>query len=110
MPELPSQPNQPRSSSFFPFFLIAVSLIAILGWQLWIGQQARTNGRRLREQQVRTVEESKQIQRRLELIARDLVNVSQNDHDASALVAKYHISFHSPTPAPATAASPAASP
>jgi hypothetical protein len=106
MPESPSPQNRLRSSSFFPFALIAISLIAVLGWQLWTGNQARLNGQRLREQQVRLVEESKKMQHGLELLARDLVTLSQTDEDARALVTKYRISFASPSPSPSPAASP----
>jgi hypothetical protein len=104
MPETTPQPNPPRSSSFVPFLLLAVSLIAVLSWQLWVGNQGRLNGRRLQAQQTRTVEESKQIQRKLEELARDLINVAQSDNDARALVTKYHITFRSPSPTASRAA------
>jgi hypothetical protein len=106
MPETSSQANRLRSSSFIPFVLLAISLIALLSWQLWTGSQARLSGQRLREQQVRLVEESKKMQHGLELLARDLVTLSQTDEDARALVTKYHISFASPSPSPSPAASP----
>lgn len=98
--------SRPRHTGFIPLLLIALSFIIILGWELYVGSQARTNGLRLREQQSKLVDQSKQIQTGLEKIARDLINVSTNDEDAKALVAKYRININNPAPAAAPAASP----
>lgn len=112
MIETKPEPNRIRSSSFIPFLLLAISLIAVLAWQLWVGNEARANGQRLREQQLRMVDESKRLQQGLESLARDLVNVSQSDNDARAIVTRYGISLKQPSPAsttPAPAANPAPS-
>jgi hypothetical protein len=110
-PNEPVPPAQSRHHGFIPLVLVAVSLIIILSWELIIGNQARANGGRLREQQAKLVDQSKQIQSGLEKIARDLIDVARSgDDDAKALVTKYGINVSSPAPAASPAASPASSP
>ena len=101
-----TRPPQSRHHGFIPLVLIAISLIIIFSWELIIANQARNNGERLREQQAKIVDQSKQIQTGLEKIARDLIEVSRTDDDAKALVTKYGINISNP----ALAASPAATP
>ena len=98
---------QRRHNGFVPLVLVALSFIIILTWELVTGNQARANGRQLREQQSRLVEQSKQIQSGLEKLARDLINVANSDNDAKALVAKYQINISNPTPTGSAAPSPA---
>jgi hypothetical protein len=95
-----------RHNGFVPLLLIALSLILILTWELVTGSQARANGRQLREQQSKLVDQSKQIQTGLEKLARDLINVAGTDPDAKAIVTKYQINISNPNPAPTASASP----
>ena len=106
-------PNEPqptaidrRFNAFVPLVLVAVSVIVILGWELGVGSQARSNGRQLREQQTKLVEQAKQIQTGLEKIARDLVEVARTDDDAKAIVTKYNINISNAMPGASPAASP----
>jgi hypothetical protein len=101
-----SQPFARRHTGFVPLVLIALSFIIILAWELYVGNQARTNGLRLREQQSKLVDQSKQIQLGLEKIARDLIDVASTDNDAKALVTKYNININNPAPAASPATSP----
>ena len=90
--------NAPRHNGFIPLCLIGFSVIIILVWELMIAGQARSNGRQLREQQTKVVEQSKQIQTGLEKLARDLIDTAKTDDDAKALVSNYNISVSSPAP------------
>ena len=99
------EPRQ-RFNGFVPLVLIALSVIIIFGWEVIVAGQARRNGRQLRDQQAKLVEQSKQIQVGLEKIARDLIELAKTDDDAKALVAKYNINISSPAPAASPAASP----
>jgi hypothetical protein len=51
------------------------------------------------------VEQSKEVQAKLEKLARDLIDVAGGDDDAKAIVTKYQINVTNPTPgsSPATA-------
>ena len=93
-------------TSFLPSSLVALSFIIILVWELVAAGQVRSNSARLHEQQARIVEQSQQIQSKLEKLARDLIEVAASDDDAKAIVAKYQINVTNPTPTsgPATSA------
>jgi hypothetical protein len=107
----PPETAMPATSSrnaFLPLLLVELSLIIVLLWEVVIASQVRANGQRLRDQQTKIVEQSQQAQAGLEKLARDLIDVSQNDEDARAIVTKYNISVTAPPTAPA-AASPVAS-
>jgi hypothetical protein len=95
-------------TAFWPLMLLGLSLCAILGWQLKVASQLKDHGRSMREQQVKQVDQSRQVQGGLQKFARDLIEVAKTDEDAKAIVAKYGISVASP--APAAAAAPAATP
>ena len=93
-------------NAFWPLVLLAVSLIVILGWDLIVAGQVRSNGKQLREQQAKMVEQSHQVQVGLEKLARDLIEVAKSDTDAKAIVTKYNISVSEPKPgAPSASAS-----
>ncbi len=91
-------------TAFWPFLLLAVSLCAILVWQLIVANEVREHGGQLRDQLVKQVEQSHRMQAGLQKFARDLIEVSKSDPDAKAIVDKYGISITTP------AASPSASP
>ncbi len=90
---------------FWPVFLIGCSLAMILVWEIQVGVVTRRNTEQLREQQLRVVDQSKQIQGKLETIVRGLVELSKTDDAAKRLITKFGIKLNDPavpteTPAP----------
>ncbi len=99
----PKKVDRSSSSSgptaFWPFLLVALSLCAILIWQLIVANEVNASyGAQLRDQQVKLVEQSKRMQAGLQKFARDLIEVSKSDPDAKAIVDKYR-GLVSPRPA-----------
>ncbi len=86
-------------SVFWPFVLLALSVCAILTWQLIVGNQVHQHASQLIEQQNKLVEQSRRVQGGLQKFARDLVEVAKTDEDAKAIVTKYGISVANPAPA-----------
>jgi hypothetical protein len=95
-----------RFNGFIPLVLVCASILVVLGWELVVAGQMRSNARSLRDQQTQMVEQSRKVQGSVEKLARDLIELAKTDDDAKALVTKYAISVAAP---PAPAASPAAS-
>jgi hypothetical protein len=95
-------------TAFWPFTLLALSLCAILVWQLLTANQVKEHGVQMREQQVKMVDQSRKVQAGLQKFARDLIEVAKTDDEAKSIVTKYGISVTNP--APAAPAAPAATP
>jgi cytoskeletal protein RodZ len=91
-------------TAFWPFVLLALSLCAVLVWQLIVATQARQHGAQLRDQQVKLVEQSRRVQQGLQKFARDLVEVAKTDEEAKAIVTKAGISVTNQSGSPAAAA------
>jgi hypothetical protein len=98
-----------RYTGFWPLTLLALSFGIIMGRELMVSADLRTRGAKLKEQQVRMVEQSRRTQAGLEKLARDLIEVSKTDEEASAIVKKYAITMNSPAPGSSPAAASAAS-
>ena len=81
------------SNAFWPVTLLAVSLIAILIWQLVLGVQAKQNlqAQAALPQRKATIEQAKKVQTDLEKLVTDLLDAAQSDKDAQAIVEKYQI-------------------
>ena len=99
----PVLPERARTfNGFWPVFLLGLSLLIVLSWEIWIGVTTRSGAQQLQEQQVRVVEQSKQIQAGLEKLVRGLVELGKTDEAAQKLVKKFGININEPatTPAP----------
>jgi hypothetical protein len=95
----------PTFHGFWPVLLIGLSLILILSWEIWVGVAARKSAQQLQEQQVKVVEQAKQVQAGLEKLVRGLVDLAKTDENAQKLVTKFGIKVNEPavptsTPAP----------
>jgi hypothetical protein len=91
---------------FWPVFLIGMSLVLILIWEIQVGIFTRRNAEQLREQQTKVVEQSKKVQGELEKIVRGLVELAKTDDAALRIVTKFGIKVNEPavpteTPTPA---------
>lgn len=95
----------PTFNGFWPVLLLGLSLLLILAWEIWVGVATRNGARQLEEQQVKVVEQAKQVQAGLEKIVRGLVDLAKTDESAQKLVTKFGIKVNDPqvpsaTPAP----------
>lgn len=101
---LVSQPAR-TFHGFWPVLIIGLSLALILSWEVWVGVTSRRSAQEIQEQQVKNVEQSKQVQAGLEKLVRGLVDLANTDEEAQKLVTKFGIKVNNPavpeaTPAP----------
>lgn len=108
-PGLPTQAmiqqREERFHGFWPLLLMAISLLLVLSWEILVGIQTRETARQAQQQQLRLVDQAKQVQFGLEKLVRGLVDLSKTDDDAKRLVTKFGIKFNeagaaNPTPKP----------
>jgi uncharacterized protein HemX len=92
----PTPPQAPSHNGFWPVLLISVSLVLILGWEVWIGILTRQSAQQLQERQVSLVDQATQVQTRLEKLVRALVELAKNDEEAKKLVTKFGIKINEP--------------
>lgn len=99
--EEPFQENQPQVSAFWPLFIISVSLIILLSYQVTLVFGQRIGLQRQIQQQTETVTRANQTQSELQRVVMELIALADSgDADAKAIVAKYKISNSGPaTPA-----------
>ena len=95
----------PTFHAFWPVFLLGASLGLVLSWEVWVGISTRRGAQQIEEQQVKVVDQSKQVQTGLEKLVRGLVELSKTDEAAQKLVTKFGIKVNNPsvpttTPAP----------
>ncbi len=92
-----TQHERPRNfDAFWPVFLMGLSLLLVFSWEIWVGIATRRSAQQLQEQQVRVVEQSKQVQAGLEKIVRGLVDLGKTDEAAQKLVTKFGIKVNEP--------------
>ena len=97
--------NASTSDIFWPVLLIGLSLVLVLSWEIWIGADTRRSAQQLQEQQVKVVDQAKQVQLSLEKLVRGLVDLAKTDENAKKLVTKFGIKLNNPT-VPTTTPSP----
>ena len=105
-PYIPSPVHEqsPTYNAFWPIFLIGLSLILVFSWEIWVGVAARKSAQDLQEQQVKMVDQARQVQAGLEKIVRGLIELGKTDEAAQKLVTKFGIKVNepgAPTPTPA---------
>ena len=81
---------------FWPVLLMGLSLLLVFSWEIWVGIATRRGAQQLQEQQVRVVEQSKQVQTGLEKLVRGLVDLAKTDEAAQKLVTKFGIKVNDP--------------
>lgn len=87
---------EPHYHGFWPVFLIGVSLVLILVWEIQVAIATRSTTEQLREQQIRAVEQAKNVQGQLEKLVRGLVELAKTDEAAKQIVTKYGIKLNNP--------------
>jgi hypothetical protein len=84
---------------------MGTSLLLILSWEILVGIRTRETAQQTQQQQIRLVDQAKQVQVGLEKLVRTRVDLSKTDDDAKRLVTKFGIKISepaapSPTPKP----------
>ncbi len=95
------QTAEPAASNplFWPFCILALSLILLLGWQLSLGMRQRTALEQQIAQRADVVRQSQMLQGQLQKIAMDLIALGESDPEAKAIVQKYGIARQPNPPA-----------
>ena len=94
--------HAPTFHGFWPVLLLGASLGLVLSWEVWVGIATRRGAQQIQEQQVKVVDQSKQVQAGLEKLVRELVELSKTDEAAHKLVTKFGIKLNNPTVPDAT--------
>jgi hypothetical protein len=69
----------------------------VLSWEIFVGIQTRGTARQTQQQQIRLVDQAKQVEFGLEKLVRGLVDLSKTDDQAKRLVTKFGIKINEPT-------------
>ncbi len=92
-----------RGSLFYPFILLAASLLLTSGWSLNQQWRQRTAGRQMQTQQADALAQAGAAEGRLQsLLTELLVLANSGNTDARAIINKYQVRMQAPV-APATA-------
>ncbi len=89
-------PSAPTYHGFWPVLLIGLSLLLIFVWEIRVNMATRQSTQQLQEQQVRLVDQAKQVQSGLEKLVRGLVDLAKTDEEAKKLVTKFGIKVNDP--------------
>ena len=100
--QLAGHPRSPAYHYFWPVFLLGLSLLMVFTWEIWVGVATRSAAQQLQEQQVRKVNQAKQVESGLEKLVRGLVDLSRTDDAAKNLVTKFGIKVNNPSVPAAT--------
>lgn len=82
--------------AFLPVTLVALSLIIILGWQIFNDLQTRSSWQAQYEQRKQLVDQSAKVQSGLEAMINDLLSLAETDNAAKAIIDKYQIKRTAP--------------
>lgn len=78
-------------SAFAPTCLLGVSLVILLGWNLYAMTVQRGVASRALEQQMLQLAQAAQVEEKLKVMMSDLLVLAVDDADARAIVQKYNI-------------------
>jgi len=106
------QPKAPapevRFSPFLPMLLLALCLLSLLSWNLFLVVNQRAEGQRLVAQLDLQLKQAAQTEQKLQVIMADLLELAKQDTQAAEIVSRYKIAFTPPakTAKPATPKNP----
>lgn len=87
----------PRTfSTFIPLTLIALGIIILQAWNLYIVAGQNTSGVQISTQMNMQMEQARQTEMKMQQIMTDLVTLAKTDADASAIVKRYKIVYTPP--------------
>ncbi len=98
--------NSNQYTAFWPLCLLALSIGILLGWQVLLAGQQYISLQRMAEQQAVTTQQAAQAESKLQAIMMDLVELSQSNKEALAIVKKYGIKVTPPAQTGASDQSP----
>lgn len=90
--------NTTRFTPFWPLCLMALSLVVFLGWQVTTAAQQYIGLVRLADQQTFQTGQAMQVEKKLQAMMMDLLDLSKTDAEARSIVAKYGIKFNPAKP------------
>ena len=93
--------SEQQTSAFLPIVLLGVAVLLFNLFQLSMLLPQRTQLQRIISQNEQAVAQSREVQGKLQKIVEDLVNISKDNKDAQAIIAKYNISVRPNGAAPA---------
>ena len=85
-----------NAHSSWPIFLVGLSVVIFLSWQLWIGIREYQNGIQLFKQQEALALQAGVAERELRSLMMELLTLAESDADARRIVNKYNIQFTPP--------------
>ena len=99
---VPQDPSDSTAkSTFLPLVLVALSFVLVLIFQVSMQMPQRNLLQNIIKQNERNVEQSVQLQSRLQKLVMDIMEASKNDKDAQSIIAKYGIQMTGASAAPA---------
>ncbi len=93
--------SEQQTSAFLPIVLLGIAVLLFNLFQLSMLLPQRTQLQRIITQNEQAVAQSREVQGKLQKIVEDLVNISKDNKDAQAIIAKYNISVRPNGAAPA---------
>lgn len=94
-----NQSTEKSFSAFAPITLLALGIIILLGWNLYIVVNQHSNGVRISAQQEVQLEQANQTELRLKQMMTELVDLAKDDTDAETIVKRHGIAFTPPAKA-----------
>jgi len=88
--------SQEVTSTFLPQLLVALSILILLGWQVYSGSRQYFAFMRMSDQQAVLVSQAAQAENKIQSMMTDLLRLSQTDADAKTIITKYRITYNPP--------------
>jgi len=85
-----------RFSPFLPMLLLALCMISLLSWNLYLVLNQRAEGQRLVAQLDLQLKQAAQTEQKLQVIMADLLDLAKQDKQAAEIVSRYKIAFTPP--------------
>ena len=89
-----NQPAPKSYSAFLPLVLIALGVILLFSWNLSIALNQQTAGVRISAQQDLQLAQAAQTEQKLKIMMTDLLELSQTDKEAEAIIKRYKIAIN----------------
>jgi hypothetical protein len=89
-----------KMDAFIPLVLLSISLIVLLGWQIYNTNSERGQLESVITRQVPAITQSQKVQDSVTKLVNDLLTASQTDATAKAIVDKYQIKPAGAAPSP----------
>jgi hypothetical protein len=95
-PENKAPASEARFSPFLPMLLLALCMLSLLSWNLYLVLNQRTDGQRLVAQLDLQLNQAARTEQKLQVIMSDLLELAKQDKQAAEIVTRYKIAFTPP--------------